>query len=118
MFVCSCFLSLFVLASCVQMQVTYYRQVIDLYTKVNGASESCKTNARACSNRTSTPDADTADISPPFPQPTYTPAFDERIHIALKSLGLTDNQWTTVKLIECTLHESQIENLSHLFFCR
>ena len=81
------------------MQVMYYRQVTDLYTKVNGASESCKTNARACSNRTSTRDTDTADISPPFPQPTYMPAIDEKIHKALMNLGLTDKHWTTVKLI-------------------
>ena len=89
------------------IQDMYYRQVTDLYAKVNGASESCKMNARACSNRTSTPDADTVDISPPFPQPTYTPAFNERIHTALINLGLSNENRTTVKFIECTLQSQK-----------
>lgn len=82
------------------MQDMYYNQVIQLYIKVNGASQSCKMNARACGSRTSpTPDADKVNISPPFPQPTFTPPIDEKIHTALITLGLTDHKRTTVAIV-------------------
>ena len=95
---------------CLQMQDMYYRKVIDLYELVNGASESCKTRARACGNRTAAADTDHDDASPPLPLPTYTPALNEKIHLSLMQLGLTNTKGTTV-IIFHRIHSDKFELL-------
>ena len=79
------------------MQDMYYRQVAQLYKSVNGPSEFCEADARACGNHTTTSQTD--NVNSPFPLPTDTPAFSEKIHIALMELGLTNDKRTTVKFI-------------------